>query len=352
MPGSPDTNVTRPRPAAASARCPRSVPSSRSRPKHGTAWPTAVGAGGRPTLTASRRCSAGSWTRIAASRRRTSGPGSTPSSSASTRAQPSAGLQRLRLPPVAVERDHELGPPPLPQRLRGDQRLALRDGLVVTARGQDRGDPLLRDRLAQLVEPGRLRARERTVRELASAGPRQSASASSNRATAAACSPRSASRRPSATSDTRRRRIGGEPLQHVAGWARDDRTVLTALEAPAQPQHVVLQRLRRRPRRRVRPQRVDEPVFGNDRARVQGEHGEQAALLRPAQLHLAAGSDHADRPEDPNQRPHHDSITTARNGVQAVPPRTEALRLRVNPRFPRGTPEFAPARAQSLLSGR
>ena len=185
--------------------------------------------------------------------RRTSGPGSHAQLVDEHHAQPPARLQRLTLPPVPVQRDHELRPPPLPQRFLGDQLLALRDGVAVTARGHDRGHPLLRDRRAQLVEPGRLRTRERTVRELrerrtppererlVERGDRSSVLAPLGQ--------------PPGVRDQRTRhcRIGGEPVQHVARWARDDRRVPTALEAPPQPQYVVLQRLPRRPRRRPRP---------------------------------------------------------------------------------------------------
>jgi len=80
--------------------------------------------------------------------------------------QPPVGRERLPLPPVAVQREHELGPPPLAQRFRCDQPLAVRDGLVVAARGQYGVDAVLGDRRAQLVEPRRLRPREVPVGEL------------------------------------------------------------------------------------------------------------------------------------------------------------------------------------------
>ena len=233
-------------------------------------------------------------------------------------AQPPARLQRLTLPPVAVQRDHELRPPPLPQRRLGDQLLALRDGVAATPHGQDRGHPLLCDRRAQLVEPGRFRTRERTVRELRerrTPPERERLVEGGDRSSALAPLGEPATLR---DQRTRRGGIGGEPFQHVTRWAGDDRGVPTALDAPPQPQHVVLQCLRGRPRRRARPERLDQPILGDHRTDVQGEHGQQAALLGPAELHLAAGSDQAHGSEDPNQRPHQDRITTAQDRVQEV----------------------------------
>ncbi len=135
MPGSPDTNVTRPRPAAASARWSSSVANSRSRPKHDSGLPEPVGAGGRSRRsTASRRCNAGpgrgSPLPDAAPR-----PGATPSSSASnTRSRrqaptphPAARAGRAR---------SSAAPTAAPAALRGDQLLALRHGVAVTARGK------------------------------------------------------------------------------------------------------------------------------------------------------------------------------------------------------------------------
>ena len=80
--------------------------------------------------------------------------------------QPPVGRERLALPPVAVQREHELGPPPLAQRVRRDQLFAIRDGLVMAPRGQHGIDAVLGDGRAQLVEPRRLRPREVPVGEL------------------------------------------------------------------------------------------------------------------------------------------------------------------------------------------
>ena len=51
--------------------------------------------------------------------------------------------QRLSLAAGTIEREHQLLAQPLPQRVRGDQRLDLRDQLAVASQRQLRGDSLL-----------------------------------------------------------------------------------------------------------------------------------------------------------------------------------------------------------------
>ena len=196
MPGSPDTNVTRPRPADASARWSSSVANSRSRPKHDIACRAPAGACGRR----SQGRNAGSWTRIAASSRRTSGPGSTPSSSAST---------------TRNRRHASNASPCRPSRYSAIMSCVhrrSRSGVSATSFSHSatasRRPPTARiaairssaiDARSSSSPAASVRANGRSANS-ASAGPRQSASASSKVAIAAARSPRSASRRPSATS--------------------------------------------------------------------------------------------------------------------------------------------------------
>ena len=170
---------------------------------------------------------------------------------------------------------------------------------------------------AQFVERGRLRTRERAVRELRerrTSPERERIVEGGDRSVVLA----PIGQRPALHDQcTRRRRVGSEPLQRITRWARDDRGIPAALEVPPQPEHVVLQRLRRRTWRRPHPQCVDQPIFGDHRTGVQGEHGQQAALLRTAELYLATGPDHAHGPEEPNRRQHQENITIAHDRVQA-----------------------------------
>ena len=72
-------------------------------------------------------------------------------------------MQRVRLPPAAVEREHQLSAQALAERVRGDERLELGDELVVAAERQVAVDALLERAQAQLLEAGDLALRERLV---------------------------------------------------------------------------------------------------------------------------------------------------------------------------------------------
>ena len=76
------------------------------------------------------------------------------------------GLERLRLPARAVEREHELAPEPLAVRMLGDQRLELADQARVAAEREVGLDPLLERRQPELLEPAGLDPRERLLAEL------------------------------------------------------------------------------------------------------------------------------------------------------------------------------------------
>ena len=76
------------------------------------------------------------------------------------------GLQRLGLPPAAVEREHELAAYALAHRVVAHQRLELSDHLCVAAERQVCVDALLEGDHAQLVEPRDLLLGERLVGEV------------------------------------------------------------------------------------------------------------------------------------------------------------------------------------------
>ena len=80
--------------------------------------------------------------------------------------QPAERVQGLRLPPVAVQRHHQLTPPPLTQRATSHQRLKIAHHLVMAAQRELGIEQILQRRLAQLLKSRRLRGRERAVGEL------------------------------------------------------------------------------------------------------------------------------------------------------------------------------------------
>ena len=79
------------------------------------------------------------------------------------RARAAVGLQRLRLPPGAIQREHQLPVQALAQRMLGDEPLELADQLAM-APVRELGVDRLRERgQPQLLQPPDLRRRERLV---------------------------------------------------------------------------------------------------------------------------------------------------------------------------------------------
>src|SRR5688500_2861447 len=76
------------------------------------------------------------------------------------------GLERLRLPSCAIERDHELRPKPLSKRIRLDERFELADHQRVAPEGQLRFDPMLDRGETQILQTRYLTLREPLVREV------------------------------------------------------------------------------------------------------------------------------------------------------------------------------------------
>ena len=188
------------------------------------------------------------------------------------------GLQRLRLAAGTVEREHELGPQALAQRVRGDQRLELADEVCVASACKVGVDPLLKHRQPQLVELPDLGLGERLVREVGErrAAPEGECGAQLVRRPHGLRSPRL----PAQPLEHREVELLRLDVQDVAGRARGQ--PLGAELAP-QPHDVDLDALRRRGGRRLSPQLGDQPVGGNDLVRVQQQEGEQRTLLEAAE---------------------------------------------------------------------
>jgi hypothetical protein len=75
-------------------------------------------------------------------------------------ARVSVDVQRLGLAPRSIEREHQLGAEALAQRVRQDQRLDLRDQLLVVPEGQICVDPLHQGKNSQFLQAPDLRLRE------------------------------------------------------------------------------------------------------------------------------------------------------------------------------------------------
>ena len=108
-------------------------------------------------------------------------------------------VERLRLPPRAVEREHELGAEALAERVGGDELLQLADDVRMPAEGEIRLDPALERGQAQLLEARDRRLRERLVGEVGERRPAPEARASRSVSAAAAACPEPSARSPAST---------------------------------------------------------------------------------------------------------------------------------------------------------
>ena len=114
--------------------------------------------GGRTTEGADRsraQSSAGSWARIASSRRRRESPGSMPSSSPSSR-RSADRAQRVSLSTRAVEREHPLLPEPLSKGMLAYERLDLSTQLSMASQRDPGLHAFLDCRKPKFVQSSRL----------------------------------------------------------------------------------------------------------------------------------------------------------------------------------------------------
>ena len=190
--------------------------------------------------------------------------------------------ERVGLTARPVEREHELGARALPQRLRSDEGFELRHELGVAAERKVCVHALLHRCDPQLLEAGDVGLGERLVGEI------HERRAAPEGEGVAQRSPRSCR----IASFERRAALVGQPreamdvdvlsihLEHVAGRARDERLRAQTL---AELGDVDLHRVRGCLGRISRPEGLDEPVDGDDAARLEREDGQQRAQLLAAE---------------------------------------------------------------------
>ena len=192
--------------------------------------------------------------------------------------------QGVRLAAGAVEREHQLRPRPLAQRLRLDESLQLGDHLGVPAELEIEVDPVLQRRQPQLLQPEpvelRLAApeRERRTEPLGALRGRERLGLGAQ------------------LLEPGQVEIGGGDLDHVAGAPPLDHVVPERLP---QLRDVDLERVLRRLRRLVAPERVRQAVDRDDVVRVQQQRRQQRARLRPADGHRPAVVIDLQRAQDP-----------------------------------------------------
>ena len=201
-------------------------------------------------------------------------------------------LERLGLAAAAVEREDQLAAQPLAQRVLRDEHEQLGHELAVAAAVEIGLEPVLERRQPQLLERGRLRARERRVH----VGERLAAPQRVRLA-----------QQPRAHGGIRvRARCGEELAERVEiELARldPDRVPVTGrldpvAEQPSQPVDLRLER-REPAGRQLFPYPLEQPLRRHGPVRVKKQICEESALSRASEPHLPAIRDDLDRTEDP-----------------------------------------------------
>jgi hypothetical protein len=163
-----------------------------------------------------------------------------------------------------------------------DQRLELAAQLGVAAASEVGVDSLLNGRKPELFEPPDLTLRERFERKVRQRGP----APQSQRGAQRAC-PLLARKQPG---------LRQQPLEsaeirllgrHGEQIARRLRQHALGAEGLAEVRDHVLQRGRRRPRRVLAPELVEQPVRGDDSPGVQRQQAQERTLLLSAEGHCA-----------------------------------------------------------------
>ncbi len=223
-------------------------------------------------------------------------------------------LQRLRLPAAAVQREHQLPPEPLAQRVVPRQREQLRHQVRVVAQRELHVDPLLVHGHQQLGQPWRVLGVERLRRHVRQHRPAPQLQRLGKRFPGRDQVVRRRSR-PSASSRVR------EPV-HVHGQRVDPHSVAVGggldqrriTQRCPQPHHVRLQRPTRTGRRCVTPHVLDQFRHGNDAVRPQQQRRQQRPVLARAQHHRRVAQAHIQRAEQPELRTRSHCLPFARTG--------------------------------------
>ncbi len=187
-------------------------------------------------------------------------------------------LERVGLTAGAVEREHQLRPQPLAQRVRAYERLEVADEGRVLADREPRLGLLLEEDEPELLEPRDLLLRERLVAELRE----RLAAPEAERLVEQLRAPRRLARARLVDERTHARGV------ELVRFEPDDITGRPRLdhvrpERLPQLRDEILERRDRRCGRIAAPQHLDEPVDRHDPARVEEERREQRALLGPAE---------------------------------------------------------------------
>ena len=233
----------------------------------------------------------GSSARICASSACAAGERLRPSSSREHRPQLGAPAQCLGLPAHPVEREHQLAPEPLPQRVGGDERFQLGDRAALLASVEPGFDELLRHRQSQLLEPQRLAPHDGQLGELAERGPSPQAEGPFERR-----DPLLAAGAVGEVLEADRVEVDAIDVDGVPAATGAHKRI--GRERPPQARDVALQRGADRLGRFVLPQRLPEAIDAHLRAPGGHEHGQQLPALQSLDRHEHAVAPNLQRTKD------------------------------------------------------
>ncbi len=187
-----------------------------------------------------------------------------------------------------------MGAQALAQRLRAHERLDLRDELGVGAELEIGGDPFLEDAEPQILEPVDLALGERLRLEVGErrAAPQPECLTQESRLLVGLRRPGF----PDEPLETGQVELIRVELEHVAARPRQQQP---GTEELPQLDDGVLERGRRRPRRVLAPQLVDQPLRRDGLVRAQEQQRQDRALVPPAQRDGRSVVEHLERAEDP-----------------------------------------------------
>ena len=188
-------------------------------------------------------------------------------------------LRRIPLPTAAVEREHQLAPQPFAERMLGHQRLELGDQLLVPAEVELCIDEILARDETELLEPVHGALREGFVGDVEEGGTTPECERLLERGDA--IGRLAASRAKHEILEQVRVHVGPRHPEDIPGRVGDDHVSQLASQLGDR----VVERRRRRSRRRPVPQIVDEAVGRHDFVRMQKQRDQEGALTLADDLH-------------------------------------------------------------------
>ena len=214
-------------------------------------------------------------------------------------------LERLGVPPGAVQGAHQQQPQALPERMVRQQPAQLGDGLVVPAEGEFGRDPQFVGAEAEFGKPFGLRLDQRRRRDV---GQRTAVPQGEGLGQPAGRLLRvPGGERPPAVPhhglEQQRVRVVPAHPELIAGGAGNQQVPVGVVHQAAQPEHVDADQVGRPGRRVIPPELADQGVGGHDLPRVDQQRGQHGTPLGgPDPQPVFPGPD-LNRPEQ--TEPHH-----------------------------------------------